>query len=308
MVRNYAGSGAAGAVRLWRVRVAVLRDEALAGVDASSCREIENAFSNSAQTYGSLTSLLTGKEPFETRVVVPPSLLRGDAAFEHLPGILNRSGYRTLQLSMRHFADAEDANLLDGFDRTNYRWENRLSIEAVEQTWDLARPFRLAVVDRIEARLSSLFGLRRVGNEFAEVTGQTADPFWSDARRIETLLQFVDEAAEPWFAHVHLLDTHAGGREHDLSGSDAASQYERSLIAADRHVERIFGALAKRRQLDRTVVVITSDHGSGWTTIRRIPLLIRFPHAQHARREATNVSNLDIAPTILEALGVQKPP
>lgn len=267
----------------------------------------ENAFSDAAQTYGSLASLLTGRSPITTKVIVPPSLLRGGDAWLHLPGILNRSGYRTLQLSMRHFADADDANLLGGFDRANYRWENRLSTLSAETAQDRARTFRLAAIDRLDSRIARIFGSRAVGNEFAHVTGQAIDPFWSDARRIDTLLSFVDEGRAPWFAHVHFLDTHAGGHREQQVLHEGAGEYEQALLNADRHVRLIFEALTRRGQLDDTIVVITSDHGAGWTTTERIPLMIRFPQGRHTRRVTRNVSNLDVAPTILEALGVTPP-
>lgn len=267
----------------------------------------ENAFSDAAQTYGSLTSLLSGRSPLTTKVIIPPSMLRGDDASLHLPAILNRSGYRTLQLSMRHFADADDANLLGGFDRANYRWENRLSNRLAEHSYDSARVFRLAAIDRLDARLARIFGSRAVANDFAQVTGEATDPFWSDARRIETLLAFVDEEVSPWFAHVHFLDTHAGGDREQRVGYQGRSDYDQALLNADRHVRLITEALARRGQLDETILVITSDHGAGWSTTARIPLLIRFPGGANARRVSRNVSNIDIAPTVLEALGAVPP-
>lgn len=268
----------------------------------------ENAFSNAQQTFTSQTSLLTGKLPFTTKVIAPPSMLRGDAAVQHLPAIFRRSGYRTLQLSMRHFGDAEDANLQHGFELTNYRWENHLSTRRVESLYDTARPFRLAVVDRLDRTLARLFGTRRVSDEFARLNGATDDPFWSDARRVQAFLSFVDSGTTPWFAHVHLLDTHSGHRFTRDALRTGAAPYDQ-LRAADGHVRQVFEGLRRRGQLERTVVVVTSDHPAlkEFGARARIPLMIRFPGARHARREPHNAQTLDVAPAVLDFLGVPPP-
>lgn len=270
----------------------------------------ENAFSNAIETYTSQTSFLTGKLPFTTRVVVPPAILRGDDAVEHLPGVMRRAGYRSIQLSLRHIADAEDANMRFGFELTNYRWENPLSRPAVERTHDIARAFRLAAVDRLYARLAALAGSRLRPDQFAHVTGAEVNPYWSDARRVDTLAWFVAQNdSRPWFAHVHLLDTHAGHHEKPGESVTSEEQYDALLREADDRVRQIFAMLAARGDLERTVVVITTDHGSSlrFAQVPRIPLMIRFPGGRHARREARNTQLIDVAPTVLDAIGIPPP-
>ena len=129
--------------------LAQLRDESLF---------FENAFSNVGRTHGSLVTLLTGRLPFSTHVTFPPTALEGDDAYRHLPGLLKRKGYTSLQLGMRHYADAEDANLL-GFDAANYRWQD---LDHIKRTsgGDEADVFRRAVAERLDERVGHLFGLR----------------------------------------------------------------------------------------------------------------------------------------------------
>lgn len=81
----------------------------------------ENAFSNAAHTGASIASLLTGKLPTETRLIYPPDILRGRDAYQHLPLILRNYGYRSLHLSIRHYADAYDLNMRESFDSANFR-------------------------------------------------------------------------------------------------------------------------------------------------------------------------------------------
>lgn len=260
----------------------------------------ENAFTNACRTYGSMIVFLTGKRPTSTRVLDPPSMVYGQARHEHLPGILQKHGYRTLQLTMKHYADAADANLVGAFDLANYDWE-MLRLGRVDSATDTARVFRLQVFDRLQERLTRIFAGKDRAS-FAFVIGKRRPPYWSDSRRVNTLIDFMSESSEPWFAHVHLLDTHEG-----ITGEDEVDP-DVKLREADDHMRAVFGALKKTGQLDRTIVAISSDHGRDWQTRDRVPLLIRFPNARHARRESRNVQTADIAPTTLDALGLPIPP
>jgi len=49
---------------------------------------VENGFTNSAKTTGSLISTITGKYPSDTRVLFPPDVLKNENSYQHLPQIL----------------------------------------------------------------------------------------------------------------------------------------------------------------------------------------------------------------------------
>jgi hypothetical protein len=66
----------------------------------------ENAFPNGGTTAGSVASILTGKLPIETRVIYPPDILHAEDSYQHLPGILKRLGYQSVDLSVPYFGDA----------------------------------------------------------------------------------------------------------------------------------------------------------------------------------------------------------
>jgi hypothetical protein len=270
----------------------------------------DNAFSNATRTHGSLVTLLTGRLPFSTRVTFPPTVLQGEDAHRHLPGILKGLGYSTLQIGMRHYADAEDANLL-GFDAANYRWQN-LDEVGPGQVVDEAAVFRRAVAERLDERLGRLFGLPPVASAFAHVEGHAVAPEWRDDRRVKTLERFFRHASEPWFVHLHLLDTHccqyrprqmrfSGGRTKEIDARDS------QIVETDANVERLIEALQDSGRLDNTVVVISSDHTSQWKATERVPLMMRFPNAVPKGRVSTNVQLADVAPTMLAYLGVGIP-
>jgi N-acetylglucosamine-6-sulfatase len=90
------------------------------------------------------------------------------------------------------------------------------------------------------------------------------------------------------------------------------------LLAVDESLGRIVAALSKAGTLDRTVIVVTSDHGYfygehelnderrlAYEESVRIPLIVRYPRAAAAGwmpREL--VQTIDLAPTVLELAGV----
>jgi arylsulfatase A-like enzyme len=273
----------------------------------------ENAFSNATRTHGSIVTLLTGRLPFTTRVTFPPTALQGEDSRRNLPALLKERGYRTLQLGMRHYADAEDVNLF-GFDAANYRWQRLEDVDAGGSSpRDPTDVFRAAVEERLDERIGHLFGFRNVANGFAHVEGREQSPLWRDERRVQTLTRYFRDAPEPWFVHLHLLDTHccryypnqihfAGdGREQAWVVRDS------QVLETDRHIRRLFEALAAHGRLDRTIVVINSDHGAMWKATERVPLMMRFPGGTPRGRVPANVQLADVAPTMLAYLGMPIP-
>jgi arylsulfatase A-like enzyme len=95
------------------------------------------------------------------------------------------------------------------------------------------------------------------------------------------------------------------------------SQLE-SLVAVDRLVKQLIKELRDRGELDRTVVMFTSDNGfmrgqhrldSGKSNIYeesiRVPLLISGPGFPDGVRHDRLVGNVDLAPTILDLAGAK---
>ncbi len=93
------------------------------------------------------------------------------------------------------------------------------------------------------------------------------------------------------------------------------SQLE-SLLAVDELVARLVGALAETGELERTLVVFTSDNGffHGEHRIRegkflpyeeaiRVPLLVRGPGFPAGAVATQLVANIDLAPTLVAAAG-----
>lgn len=98
--------------------------------------------------------------------------------------------------------------------------------------------------------------------------------------------------------------------------------YEGGVAEADRHVGRLLRTLSELGIADRTLVVVTSDHGeelgergpqrlgmhgrSVYDEVIRVPLVIRYPRmADAVERVEAQVRLIDVAPTVLQLAGVR---
>jgi arylsulfatase A-like enzyme len=271
--------------------------------------------------------MLTGKLPTQTRVIYPPDVLRGNDSFEHLPGILKRLGYYTVDISIRHFADAYDLNMQNGFDVASGRSlgaEGRgvgltgWATGTENPTLNSTAYFLGRIEERLGGRLGHAFGLEKGVNPFDEVGGKgELMTFPSDSKRLSDLGRVIDENREPFFAHVHLMKTHGPGFAPTMQVFSAGKNqdapwitdfYDDAISDVDADFEVVMKYLEARGTLDNTIVVFNSDHGIEWRTDVRIPLIFFFPHNAHAGRLSATAQLLDVAPTLLDYLGVDRPP
>ena len=102
---------------------------------------------------------------------------------------------------------------------------------------------------------------------------------------------------------------------------DRLGQY-RTLLSVDDGIARIVRALRRAGRLSNTMLVFTSDNGLMWGEHRltrkavpydgasHVPLIVRYDPVTRERRgtsSAALVSNIDIAPTIMEIAGLSPP-
>ena len=150
--------------------------------DALIC---ENAFANATRSLSSITSMLTGKLPTQTRLICAPDILRGEDAYEHLPGILRSYGYRSIQLAVRNYADAYDANMRSAFDSVNFRSaEQQQVLESISKyVGQEAAYFLQQALDRMQERLLHIFWIRDMIDPFAEVMHRKRETY-PDAKKV----------------------------------------------------------------------------------------------------------------------------
>ena len=281
-----------------------------------------NHFSNSAYTGASVISLMTGKLPATTHVIYQPDGLRGVDAYEHLPGILKKLGYRNADISVRYYADTLDMNLLDGFDDANGRGRNINHLyqvyEPVFSAYSAQGVFLRQILDRLYGRLLHILGVQDLEDAYALVTREVnlRKTVAIDDERIAQLYDFIDRPGQPFFLHIHLLGTH-GPRFTPKQPRYSAGQtqnrnhmrdfYDDAIRDFDQYVEDTYALLEEKGLLDNTLVVINSDHSRNPNVGLPIPLLIDFPGDKHIGTIKENTQRIDLAPTILDFIGADIP-
>ena len=134
-------------------------------------------------------------------------------------------------------------------------------------------------------------------------------------------------AAPPFFVWTHLYDPHGpyqAPEEPRRFGDSDLDRYDAEIRFADAQVGHLLAELARLGLAERTIVVITSDHGdefgehgirfharSLFNQVVRIPLLVHVPPslggAAAGLVEQHPVSLVDVTPTVLELAGVALP-
>jgi arylsulfatase A-like enzyme len=292
----------------------------------------ENSFTNAGSSGASISSMFTGRLPTRLRLIYPPDILRGADAYRHLPGILRQQGYRNFDISVRHFADPYDLNMRKAFDWANYREikEGILS-ETICRNLGLEPDYFLRIMsERISERLLHISGYRRMVDSYGEVMVESRKHKTkaeginemqavignNDNVRIEAFFSFIDESPQPFFAHLHLLGTHGPyfypkrrvfSRDKKQPDKWMTDFYDDAILNFDLLVRRVLRGLQERGMRENTLIVVLTDHGSQWSIDNRIPLLFLFPDGEHSGRINGNTQILDIAPTLLDYLGIIPP-
>ncbi|MGH7949541.1 MAG: sulfatase-like hydrolase/transferase, partial [Candidatus Binataceae bacterium] len=94
-------------------------------------------------------------------------------------------------------------------------------------------------------------------------------------------------------------------------------RYRASIEFSDRQIGVYLQRLRASGRFDNAMIVIVSDHGTSFDLsmparangdadewLVRIPLVVKFPHQRHGRIDDGAISLVDVAPMIIEALGV----
>jgi arylsulfatase A-like enzyme len=282
----------------------------------------ENAFTNSAMTSGSLTAMMTSKYPATTKLFYPPQTLQGVDAYQHLPGILHHLGYESLQETIPYYADAMDLNWLGSFDYANGRklhWSNTELAGPAQTSAQFARHVR----DRVRSRAGQLLLVKPMEDKYAAVVSEQGKKgkALTDKERMDAAFDFIKRARRPFFIHIHLIGTHLNGPHccewHGpptfvaAPGATPAQQdgvnLDNAILQADRYFGQMMELLRQQHLLDNTIVVYSSDHATKWAFNSTVPLVFIFPDGKDKGRISEPVQLMDVAPTLLDYMGMTVP-
>ncbi len=135
------------------------------------------------------------------------------------------------------------------------------------------------------------------------------------------------QQGKPFFAWVHLYDPHAPYDPPEPFKSEykdrgPAGLYDGEIAFTDAQVGRLLDWLAARGLDKKTLVVVIGDHGEGlgqhgeashgffiYDSTLRVPFIIATPFDKlKGVRVGTQVSGVDLFPTVLELLGIKDAP
>jgi arylsulfatase A-like enzyme len=254
---------------------------------------MDDAVSVSSWTLPAHVSMMTSVEPAAHGAV--HSLQGFNRKVPTLPALLRHAGFATHAITS-HLYVSPQYGFDEGFDQLDYVYDRKgldvanRAIEFLDGVGD--RPFFLFL--------------------------HFYDPHWHYAPPDELLKQF---ETEPYTGTItgswwQLRNrTKATTSEADLRHLRAL--YDGEIRYTDDQLARVLRRLRETGRADHTLVVVTSDHGEeflehgSWEHQRtlyeevvRIPMVVRGPGVARGRRVTEPVSLLDVAPTVLDWLGL----
>ena len=260
------------------------RDALTPALDGLAARGtvFEQAFTSCPQTLAAHATILTGLQPPEHGLRIN-GRQRLAAGIPTLAELLAARGYRTAA-----FVAAFVLNSKFGLDR---------GFQVYDEDLSSAQP------QEVQERLSV---------------------YRSGSQVVDAALAWLEKAAGapgPFFCWVHLYDPHYPHYSHaELAGTpfEGKASYDAEVAFMDRQVARLTAFLEARRLTPRTLVIAVADHGEGLgdhgemehgyllnEEVLRVPLIVTLPGiVRGGARVETMVSLVDLAPTVLDLLGI----
>jgi len=306
---------------------------------ASRGTRFDRAYVSLPRTFPSWVTVLTGRHPHHHGIrSMFPRWEERTRNFDALPGRLAASGYATGVVS--DYAGDVFSRIDLGFglvDVPEFDFRQLVRQHAVERETPL--------MPVLHSRLGrAAFPVMRELNDAAD-PGMLASDAVRAMRRLESrgpffLVVFFSTAHFPYAApspyYRRFTDAAYRGRyKYDKPvglGSDAPADdrdqaqvralYDGAVLSIDDAAQSILGAVASDGIADRTVVVVTADHGETLYDHghgighgdhlfgdegTHVPLVVVDPRHPTARREPGTVRDVDLAPTLYSLTGVEPP-
>lgn len=146
----------------------------------------------------------------------------------------------------------------------------------------------------------------------------------TDEATIAAALEFLRlGGTRRWFMYLHLMDVHEYLYDQDsaLFGARYSDIYDNSIHWTDGVLEVLFSYLADSGYLEKTLIVVTSDHGEAfgehgfegharklYREATEIPLLLSFPfRLEPGVVVESRTQSVDVWPTLYDLLGLEVP-
>lgn len=223
------------------------------------------------------------------------SILTGRLPIAH--GMHDNSGY---------FLDPKETTLAEVLKQNGYTTAAFVSAFVLDSRWQLNQGFDTYYDNFNMAEYQGINGrdIQRRGEE----------------TELEASHWLEQNSGKKWFLWVHFYDPHDPYDPPEPYRSEYAQRpYDGEIAYTDEMVGRLLKKVEAIGSGDRTVVALTGDHGESlgehkeathgmflYNATQHVPLLIRVPRTSRKRVPGI-VRHIDLAPTILDLLGIQPP-
>ncbi|HEY5923119.1 MAG TPA: sulfatase, partial [Kofleriaceae bacterium] len=163
------------------------------------------------------------------------------------------------------------------------------------------------------------WGLDQGVDDYDNAIGKNSDPFIVAADKVtnHAIAWISRQQGHRWFLWAHYIDPHGRYVAHpDIVdyGATEPDRYDAELRWTDRELGRLFDELVRLPSNEKTIIIITSDHGDSmgehnvpvgthgtalYREMLHTPLIVYVPNNQPRVIQGA-VTSLDIVPTVLE--------
>ena len=175
--------------------------------------------------------------------------------------------------------------------------------------------------------LDSRFGLNQGFDVYDDKYGSKNpnDLFFVERRAdkvINLSINWLKKRKNKWFEWIHLFDPHQPYNPPEPFKTEYKNDlYSGEVAYVDSQIKRLIDYLKKSGQYDKTLIIITADHGEGlgehgekthayfaYNSTLHVPLIIKFPESNYKSKVVEDyVSLVDIFPTVCDELGLKIP-
>ena len=304
---------------------------------AAEGAHLANAFVTTSLCSPSRASILTGLYTFRHRVIDNNRLVPEGTIF--FPQYLQKAGYATAYIGKWHMGGATDAPR-PGFDHwVSFRGQgqylptgNTLNVDGknvpqrgyiTEELTDYAidwlkkqepngKPFFMYLSHK--AVHANFTPARKDAGRLSEIPWRRPATFTETEEMRENQPRWLRDQRNSW--HGVDFPYHS-----ELDVEKYYKAYCETLIGVDDSIARVMDQLEAMGVADETLVIYMGDNGFmfgehglidkrvAYETSIRVPMLMRCPDLFKGGKVVQEVvANIDMAPTILEAMGLKKPP
>lgn len=304
----------------------------------------DNMYSSCNWTLPSLSSLMSGKNPHHHGVTNPLSYLWGHNRSKNLPFLLKKLGYETGAVWSNQYSCPWDNNL-KGFDHILPANSINKFFYEIGNPWLVRLGVGNHLRNRIYQIINSVTYLSVINEnreirkpEFSfskasELLTTVNKPFFlwvhilpphqaylpNDAYLYSILKEKIYDTRETYLSPP--FNKMGAYSSRDQTKVDKISlRYDENISYADDEFGKFLSLLRSKGLIDNSILIVSADHGEMfqrgfWShggpylyqPLINIPLIIHLPGQAQGHRVGANVSDVDIAPTVLDLLGVRTP-